>query len=698
MSLYIVAAKPTTLRAPLAAADTTVKLRALKDRDGNDIAMASFGEFGTVVVKQGEVWELLKFSGVTQNSDDTADLTVASSGRSLLSITPYTGASTGEDFNAGADVYVTNDPLIMSKFGNLENAQTWNELQTFAVAPVSSIDASGATELVRKSQLDGAVLGSITLTPSVVPGTAGETLLVDQLVYHKDADGKWWKCDADTAATVENVRLGITRGGGSADGAITGGVTVLGAHDASSAIFTANTKYYASNTAGGFSSSAGTKEVSIGFAISTTRFFLYPRYDQTITEDEQDALAGTSGSPSASNKYVTADDVAATATASKIVRANGSGLIDSSFLSGSLKFGGDGSDGALAVTSGTTSIDLGSAQVVVKQYTSISITGTGAINFINPHANGTIIILKSQGAVTLTSSAAPMIDASGMGAAGGTGGAGAVSGAATAGNAGSKGTGITDDLTTHQGQGGAGATSTSVAAGASTAGTILSNVWAYTRLASDLARRSIVVTCGSGGGGGGGGSGGSTTGCHQPGATGGRGGGGLIIECAGAWNFTTALGISVAGLVGGTPTASTDSVNTDATVGGGGGGGGAGGFCVALYNTLTANTGTINSAGGAGGTGGAANKTQGTSGTNGSASGAGGSGAGANGGAGGAGGAGVVNQAAGNAGSAAAGERAGGGGGSGGACGSNGSSVGGGAGGAAGASENVLVSKNYWFA
>src|SRR5277367_6704134 len=41
------------------------------------------------------------------------------------------------------------------------------------------------------------------------------------------------------------------------------------------------------------------------------------------------------------------------------------------------KFGGNGADGALTVTSGTTTINCANAAVVVKNYSSISITGTG---------------------------------------------------------------------------------------------------------------------------------------------------------------------------------------------------------------------------------------------------------------------------------------------------------------------------------
>lgn len=87
-----------------------------------------------------------------------------------------------------------------------------------------------------------------------------------------------------------------------------------------------------------------------------------------------------------------------------------------------MKFGGTGADGALVITSATTTINVGGANVFVLNYTSISITGTGKLAFSNPASNGTIVILKSQGDVTLTSSSAPMIDMSAMGAAGGLGG------------------------------------------------------------------------------------------------------------------------------------------------------------------------------------------------------------------------------------------------------------------------------------
>lgn len=290
----------------------------------------------------------------------------------------------------------------------------------------------------------------------------------------------------------------------------------------------------------------------------------------------------------------------------------------------SAKFGGDGTDGALSITSGTTTVSLASAAVVIKNYTSISITSTGNLAFSNPHANGSIVILRSQGAVTLTSSSTAVIDMRGIGGTGGVASAGSGSGANF----------VMDDAT-HLGAGGAG--------GASTGGTQLTTRGLYLTSATvNYIWQGIRLAPGSGGGAG--------QSSDTAGGAGGAGAGALLIECNGAFNFTTGA-INASGGTGGT--AANGGVGQR---GGGGGGGGAGGMVAILYNTLTANTGTINTAGGAGGAGG----TQGAG--VGSGAGGGGAGAGAIGGAGGNGGAGGV----GGNGQNAGGNSAGGGGGCGG--------------------------------
>lgn len=287
-----------------------------------------------------------------------------------------------------------------------------------------------------------------------------------------------------------------------------------------------------------------------------------------------------------------------------------SGKIDRAYLTAS--FGGTGADGALNITSGTTTIDLLGAAIVTKNYTSISITGTGALAFSNPHASGTIIVLKSQGGVTLTSSANPVIDLRNIGSTGGTAGTAGTSGTAsggaggasafgsgsnggsggggangTAGGAGTSGTAVFTTIT----GGGGGALSASAATGGS--------VSYYAGLPTAIVANGLPFAVGTGGGGGGGGN-------TSLSGAGGRGAGSMYIECAGAFNFTTGT-INLAGTAGG---------NGAASFGAGGGGGG-GGELLVLYGSLTANSGTITTTGGSGGSAGGGGGGAGGAGANG---------------------------------------------------------------------------------
>lgn len=305
--LYIVKAKKTDLKSPLSTTANQVILRELVDSQGNDIAMASFGAFGVVVLTQSTTVEMIKFDNFSRASDGTVTLSVATNGRDISPITPYTGSSTGQKFNSTADAIITNDPLTMMKFALITNANTWDLLQIFSTTPeTTGGNASTPNGLVRKAQLDTAILGIVTSVSIVVEGNAGETLADGDLIYLKSADDRWWKADADTASTVENVILGIAQGAGTAGNQITNGIMLRGVDDAQSGL-TAGTKYYASNTAGDISSSAGTKEVTVGIAKSTTELYFEPRFDQMLTEDQQDALELTN-TLTATNKVLSQKD------------------------------------------------------------------------------------------------------------------------------------------------------------------------------------------------------------------------------------------------------------------------------------------------------------------------------------------------------------------------------------------------------
>lgn len=243
---------------------------------------------------------------------------------------------------------------------------------------------------------------------------------------------------------------------------------------------------------------------------------------------------------------------------------------------GSAKFGGTGSDGALSISSGTTTVSLASAQFVELNYTSISITGTASLAFSNPHANGSIVIIKCQGACTITSSN-PGIDLSGMGAAGGAG----VGTQNTAGNAGTLPT--TSFRVTQTGAAGLGG---ATGGGSGKNGVAYPSGGSCTTTTAQVSfHQPFNVVAGAGGG-----SGSVANGGSGSSGAGGRGGGGLYLEVGGAINFTGTIKTSGANGADGTGNS------------GSGGGGGSAGTVLVLYNTLTSVSGTITATGGNGGT------------------------------------------------------------------------------------------------
>jgi hypothetical protein len=209
-------------------------------------------------------------------------------------------------------------------------------------------------------------------------------------------------------------------------------------------------------------------------------------------------------------------------------------------------FGGTGADGPLVVTAGTTTIDVGGAPFFELNHTSVEISGSGQLAFSGPNENGTVVILRSQGDVEVSSTPGPSIDVSGMGG---------------------------QSIGTRDGRNNLG----------DGAGTDAD--WYLVPVA---ASRQVRITTGSAAA-----PATTVTGwdTYTEDTIGGAGGGALWVEAAGALDFSGS--IAADGLDG-----------MDAATGcAGGAGGGSGGQVVILHNGLTTNTGTITNTGGDGGNG-----------------------------------------------------------------------------------------------
>ena len=269
---------------------------------------------------------------------------------------------------------------------------------------------------------------------------------------------------------------------------------------------------------------------------------------------------------------------------------------------------GTGADGALNVTSGTTTIDLGGANVFEKNYTSINVSAGATLAFSNPASDGTIIIFRSQGNVTF----AGTVDGRNLGATGA-----ASNGSTTTANNGNAGTnaynsfGQTRNGGAGQGNqnssnaratGGGGAASTSTNGAASTAASPAAAADGGTALTFAVAGVGISgLIMAPGGGGGSGGAAASTTAGSTASATGGEGGrgaGALLVLCGG--NYSDAGGtINFSGTAGLTGT-KVDGTTQFSNAAGGGGGGGGGSYCALVNGTITM-SGTRTVTGGANG-------------------------------------------------------------------------------------------------
>jgi hypothetical protein len=230
---------------------------------------------------------------------------------------------------------------------------------------------------------------------------------------------------------------------------------------------------------------------------------------------------------------------------------------------------GDGSDGDLIISTGTTTLDFQNQNFLIKKYRNLSITGNASLSFTNPHDNGSVAIIYVADTATITSSSVA-IDVSGMGA---KNGIGVSANGFDAFQIGWNGF--------YKATGGGGGT-TSPATGGTGIESFVNNNLGFRFL------KTCILSVGSGGG-----SGAS----NQSGATpgnGGRGGGGIILF-ARKLNFNSTIYAN--GSNGGNASVLSGAYYA------GGGGGGAGGFVVIYAQQIIGLTGTIQAKGGNGGNG-----------------------------------------------------------------------------------------------
>ena len=187
------------------------------------------------------------------------------------------------------------------------------------------------------------------------------------------------------------------------------------------------TKYYVDTVgAGGFTADNILPDGGLAVAgTSPEKAYVYVRADKgmvTSTDGVYQSVDTSTGLTQGASGIGLSTSTLVGLIATTTPSANVLPLSDaSSTIRGWGGFGGTGLDGDLTISSGTTTLNCGSADVLEKNYNNVYITGTGILTASTTNNNGCILLLKVKGNLIVTSTATASINLDGWGAKGKTG-------------------------------------------------------------------------------------------------------------------------------------------------------------------------------------------------------------------------------------------------------------------------------------
>lgn len=293
-----------TLSASIISTSGSFSLNNITGWDGNDLVAANFGTqaFGAFLSADRTMMELFSFDPSTIAN---TSITFISRGLDFGGLQTNVPAN-NLDWTAN-ETYVllgTDTPQFLLNLASKTNDNEFTGVNTFDITPSAGTDPVNPNDLARLSYIQSLILGTLTTIDLIVPGTAGVTITQGQSIYLDTGTDTWKLTDGTNAATVNNVLLGIAQGAGTSGNAIANGVLLQGV-DTHQTGQTGGLTYYASNTPGAISTTPGTNKVALGIAETATKLYFSPRFNQQLTQNQIDALAGDLGSPSSTNKFAT---------------------------------------------------------------------------------------------------------------------------------------------------------------------------------------------------------------------------------------------------------------------------------------------------------------------------------------------------------------------------------------------------------
>jgi len=302
---YVQAQKILLFGSGVGTADVTIKLQSLATPDGVALTMADFGLIGFGTVEPGTVREeIISWTGITDNGDGTHTLTGVSRGLDFRA--PYAAnASRGKTHAGGSTFIITNAAPFYDMFVGKTNDETIEGLHEFEQNPLlPTADPTAANEASTKGYVDKTATGTATYDQQIISQVAGETFAAGDAVYFNSSDQEWYKTDATNSAKSVGVIVGIAQAAGTDGNNFT---VLLSGLDKTQTGLLAGDTYYLSNVAGELSLTPGVNEVKVGSSSTATELIVVPINE--LTQDLIDALTGSEGDPSDTNKFITEDDV-----------------------------------------------------------------------------------------------------------------------------------------------------------------------------------------------------------------------------------------------------------------------------------------------------------------------------------------------------------------------------------------------------
>jgi len=303
-------ALPAYLGAPIDATQTSFSIRGLKDTRGNYItSMIGDVMHATIEPRSTTNQEIVSWTGITDNGGGY--ITVTGVTRNINPQPPY-GGQTGTIAHAsGVEIILTDTAKRWSEYPSTEETATINDTWTFAVRPLITGTSADVTAVATKQDILDAALGSFLIGSLIVDGDAQGAVTENAVLFWDTANSGWAVAHANVSAEVSGTKLGIAQGTASDGIAIPGGVLIQGQSANFSGLSVG--PVYISDT-GTITNTPGTISVQVGVAVSATTVIFDPYMARTLTADQSAALAGGGdyGTPSSSNKFLTAATIAST--------------------------------------------------------------------------------------------------------------------------------------------------------------------------------------------------------------------------------------------------------------------------------------------------------------------------------------------------------------------------------------------------